>query len=66
MAKLTAKERDELPDSAFALAGRKYPIHDEEHARDALARVSENGTPTEKRKVRAMVAYRYPDMVISK
>jgi hypothetical protein len=41
MAKLDAKERRELPDSAFALPGRKYPIPDKSHARDALVRASE-------------------------
>ena len=66
MAILTAEQRKKLPDSAFALAGRRYPIHDEEHARDALSRVSANGTPEEKRKVRAMVALKYPDIQQSK
>ena len=41
MSKLTAAERNALPDSAFALPGRRYPIHDATHARDALARASE-------------------------
>ena len=37
MTKLTKKERDALPDSAFALPGRRFPIHDETHARAALS-----------------------------
>ncbi|MFT9399705.1 hypothetical protein [Acetobacter sp.] len=41
MSKLTAADRDALPDSAFALPGRRYPIPDATHARDALARASE-------------------------
>lgn len=41
MSRLTAAERDALPDSAFALPGRRYPIPDKTHARDALARASE-------------------------
>ena len=41
MSRLTAAERDALPDSAFALPGRRYPIPDDTHARDALARASE-------------------------
>lgn len=57
---LTAAERKHLPDSAFALPGRRYPIHNESHARNALARVSENGTPEEQAKVRAAVHRRYP------
>jgi hypothetical protein len=48
MAKLTTKERNALPDSAFALpAQRKYPINDPSHQRNAKARASEmehNGT----------------------
>jgi len=37
MAKLTAKERNELPDSKFALPGHKYPVEDAAHARNAKA-----------------------------
>lgn len=60
MAELTSKKRKSLPESSFALPGRRYPIHDEAHARNALARVSQNGTPEEKAKVRAAVRRRYP------
>ena len=42
MSKLTTEERNKLPDSAFAYidkAGERHlPIHDEEHARNAIAR----------------------------
>lgn len=39
MSDLTEKERDQLPDSAFAFPGeRKEPIEDASHVRDALAR----------------------------
>lgn len=41
MAKLTYKQRKELPSSDFALPGRRFPIHDAEHARLALARAKE-------------------------
>lgn len=41
MAELTTKARDALPDDAFALPGRRYPIHDKAHARNALARASQ-------------------------
>ena len=45
MAKLTDKERDALPDDAFAYIDkhgeRHLPIHDEAHARNALARWSQ-------------------------
>ena len=62
MAKLTSKRRNALPASDFALPGRRYPIEDKAHARNALARVSANGTPAEKAKVRAAVHRKYPGM----
>lgn len=65
MSKLTAAERDKLPSSAFALSGRSYPIHDENHARAALTDVAKNGSAEEKRKVRAAVKLRYPDIDVS-
>lgn len=55
MAKLTSKQRNALPSSTFALSGRRYPIPDKSHAKNALARVSQNGTADEKAKVRAAV-----------
>jgi hypothetical protein len=60
MTTLTAKSRNALPSGSFALPGRRYPIHDESHARNALSRVSQNGTPEEKAKVRAAVHRKYP------
>lgn len=60
MTKLTAKKRSALPSSSFALAGRKYPINDPSHARNALSRVSQYGTPREKATVRARVHSKYP------
>lgn len=41
MSKLTTAQRNALPDAAFALPGRRYPIPDATHAQDALARASE-------------------------
>lgn len=41
MSKLTSDERKALPDSAFALPGRRYPIPDAAHARNAIARAEE-------------------------
>ncbi len=42
MSKLTTEERNNLPDSAFAYIDRggerHLPIHDEKHARNAIAR----------------------------
>lgn len=57
---LTTQERDALPETDFALPGRKYPIHDINHARNALARVAQHGTSSEQAIVRAKVHKRYP------
>lgn len=66
MAKLTTKERKDLPKSDFALPGGRYPIEDKNHARDALARVAQNGTPAEIAEVHRKVRAKYPDMVQAK
>ena len=66
MAKLTTKERKKLPSSVFALAGRRYPIEDANHARNALARVSQHGTPEEMSKVRAAVHNKFPGIMMKK
>ena len=62
MALLTSEERKKLPDSAFALPSRRYPVHDLEHAKAALARVSANGSSAEKAVVRRAVHKRYPKL----
>jgi hypothetical protein len=62
MAKLTAAKRNALPKKAFALRGGRYPIEDKSHARNALARVSQNGSPAEKAEVRAKVHSKFPDI----
>ena len=62
MAKLTAAARKRLSVDQFALPGRRYPINDISHARNALARVAQNGTPDEKAKVRAAVYRKYPSL----
>lgn len=67
MADLTARGRHQMDSSSFAIPGkRKYPIHDINHARLALAMVSKYGTPDEKAKVRAAVARKYPSIDVSK
>ncbi len=57
MAKLTEKQRDELPDEAFAYIDkqgeRHLPIHDETHARNALARWSQTNFESKAAKERA-------------
>lgn len=60
MAVLTTKARNALPSKSFALPGRRYPIPNPSHARNALARVSQHGTPAEKATVRAAVHRKYP------
>ena len=64
MAKLTAKGRKQIAPKNFALPGRRYPIEDASHARNALARVSQHGSPSEKATVRAKVAARYPGIAV--
>jgi len=55
MAKLTSSARNALPSSTFAGPDRSYPIPDKSHARNALSRVSQFGSPSLKAKVRAKV-----------
>jgi hypothetical protein len=62
MAKLTAATRKKIPTSEFALPGRRYPIEDEAHARNALARVSQDGTTVEKKTVRRKVHRLFPNL----
>jgi len=62
MAKLTTKTRKKIPSGQFALPGRRYPIEDKAHARNALARVSQDGTSAEKATVRRKVHQRYPEI----
>lgn len=63
MAKLSDEDRKQLKDSDFAEPEkRKYPIEDETHARNALSRVSANGSEAEQREVRKNVEKKYPDL----
>lgn len=66
MAKLTTKGRNAIKAKNFALPGRRYPIEDPAHARNALARVSQFGTPAEKAEVRAKVRSKYPGIGVAK
>jgi len=60
---LKTKDRKRLSKSSFALAGkRKYPIPDKAHARNALARVAQHGSPAEQKKVKAAVKRRFPSI----
>jgi hypothetical protein len=62
--KLTGEARSSLSAGDFVFPeDRRYPIHDESHARNALARAS--GKPEES-KVRAAVHAKYPGIGASK
>lgn len=61
MAKLDAKKRAALAPDDFALPSEKaYPIDTANRARNALARVSQFGTPAEKATVQAAVHKKFP------
>lgn len=63
MAKLSSAARKALPTKSFAEPDkRKYPIENEAHARNALARVAQSGTSAEKAKVKAAVKKKYPSI----
>jgi len=49
MAKLTSAKRNALPGSVFALPGRKFPINDLNHAKNAKARAAHIGGSVQKR-----------------
>lgn len=59
---LDQEHRDKIPTDNFALPGRRYPIHDVSHARNALARVSQYGTSSEKKRVKEAVSKKYPEI----
>ena len=68
MVVLMMKARAKLPKKSFAIPSKapdsgSYPIEDEAHARAALSRVAQWGTPEEKRMVMAAVRKKYPGMV---
>ena len=56
MARLTYKKRKALKSSSFVFPKeRRYPIHDINHARSALAMVARFGDSAEKKRVRTVV-----------
>jgi hypothetical protein len=59
---LNAEKRNSLPGKDFAGPDRSYPIPDRSHGANALARVSQFGTPELKAKVRAKVHAKFPDI----
>jgi hypothetical protein len=60
MGKLNAAKRNALPGGDFAGPDRSYPDENPSHARNALARVSEYGSPEVKAEVRAKVKKDWP------
>lgn len=59
----TKAGREQMPDSDFAIPERReYRIDDAAHARDALSRVVQDGSPEDIARVRAAVAKRYPNI----
>lgn len=60
--RLTSDQRRHLSPKSFALPGRRFPIPDPPHARNALARASEYATPAEQAKVRAAVHRKFPSI----
>lgn len=70
LAVLTAAKRKALKKSSFAVPKGKgsnpgkdsYPVNDLNHAKNALSRVSANGTPQEKRLVLAAVKRKFPKL----
>jgi hypothetical protein len=63
-AELQAGQREEIKGQNFAVKPKggdpKYPIHDAAHARNALTRVRQFGTPAEKAQVFAAITKKYP------
>lgn len=58
---MTYQERKDLPRKDFVFPGKRaYPIDTENRGRNALARVSQFGSPSEKAAVRAAVHRKYP------
>jgi hypothetical protein len=68
-ADLSMAQRKKLPSSSFALPGKgsgpsgkgsgSYPIPDRSHAQNALARVSQHGSPAQKKAVRSKVKAKF-------
>lgn len=64
---ITAAKRHSLPASDFAIPEREaYPVDTAGRARNALSRVSQNGSPEEKARVRAKVKRDWPSIQQSK
>jgi len=68
MARLTYQQRKRLPRGSFAIPSRapgagSYPVTDRAHARAALQRVHQFGSPAEHAAVHRKVKQRFPGML---
>jgi hypothetical protein len=62
----TKAGRAKMSGSSFALpAQKKYRIDDAAHARNALGRVAQHGSPATRTKVRKAVAKKYPSIKVT-
>jgi hypothetical protein len=59
VSKLDAAARNALPNSAFALPGRRYPIEDKGHAFAAERDVAMAGSPEEQSIIKRKVKEKY-------
>lgn len=57
--------RAQMAPSSFALPGKKYRIDDKAHARNALARVAQSGTPAQQAHVQRAVKAKYPSINVT-
>jgi hypothetical protein len=64
MGKLTPRGRKRMKAKQFALPGKRFPIPDASHARNALARAAVL-PPAERQKVRRKVKARFPSIQVS-
>jgi len=53
-----------LPASDFALGPGRYPINTPARARNALARIAQNGTPAQQTTVQTAVRKKYPNIAV--
>jgi hypothetical protein len=61
----TKAGRAKMSNSSFALPGKQYRIDDAAHARNALARVAQNGTRAQQAAVQKAVAKKYPNINVT-
>lgn len=64
MAKLSSKQRNDLPASDFSGPDRSYLIENSSHARNALARAAQHASTSEKASIKAKVRRRYPNIKV--